>query len=306
MREALRGYVSATLEPLDDHELAQVSDEVRRFTEAIEASPELREVLVDDEAPLALRSDIVAELLAPAHRGTRAMVGFVVRADFAGELTSDLDWLIERCRAEQERRSAPAPDPDPPAGRSAIDERVEGYALAFFENVDQDHVVDEVQEKLALAEDIVVANPELRMILDDFDIPAEVRVALSHDLLGEQIDGLAQRVLDYVLRQSRGQVAGHLEHVVTWLASERGRRQAIVSSAVPLDASQRELLAESLSRLTGRRVTIRATVDPSLLGGMRIEVGDLVLDTTVRQRLEDVRRALARGASAWGTQRRAS
>jgi F-type H+-transporting ATPase subunit delta len=53
-------------------------------------------------------------------------------------------------------------------------------------------------------------------------------------------------------------------------------------------------------------VTIRATVDPSLLGGMRIEVGDLVLDTTVRQRLEDVRRALARGASAWGTQRRAS
>lgn len=306
MREALRGYVSAALEPLGEPDLAQLADEVRGFAEAIDASSELREVLTDDEAPLALRSDIVADLLAPAHRATRAVVGFVVRADFAGELTSDLDWLIERLAAEQSRRLGPAPDPDPPAGRSAIDERVEGYALALFEDVDDDGVVDEVQEALARVADVVSANPELRFVLDDFDIPAAVRQSVANELLGDTTSGRSRRLLDYVLAQSRGQVVAHLEHVGTWLASERGRRQAVVSSAIPLDPSERERLAESLSRLTGRRVTIRASVDASLLGGMRIEVGDLVLDTTVRQRLEDVRRALVRGASSWGTQRQAS
>jgi ATP synthase F1 delta subunit len=306
MREALRGYVSAALEPLSGDDLAQLGEEVRHFAQAIDSSPELREVLTDDEAPLALRSDIVADLLAPAHRATRAVVGFIVRADFAGELTSDLDWLQERVAAEQARRLGPAPDPDPPAGRSAIDERVEGYALALFEGVDDDRVVDEVQEALALSADVIGANPDLRFILDDFDIPAAVRQSVAHELLADTTSGMSRRLLDYVLSQSRGQVLAHLDHVGTWLASERGRRQAVVTSAVPLDPSERERLTESLSRLTGRRVTIRATVDPSLLGGMRIEVGDLVLDTTVRHRLEDVRRALVSGASSWGAQRQAS
>jgi len=79
----------------------------------------------------------------------------------------------------------------------------------------------------------------------------------------------------------------------------RGIATARVTTAVPLDAAAQELLAERLGRYLGQQVELETTVDPSIIGGVIARVGDLLLDGSVRGRLEALRRRLlvASGAS---------
>src|SRR5579875_3681040 len=73
----------------------------------------------------------------------------------------------------------------------------------------------------------------------------------------------------------------------------RGIVTAQVTTAVPLSDAQRALLAERLGRYVGRQVELETNVDPSIMGGVVARVGDLLLDGSVRGRLEALRRRLA-------------
>jgi F-type H+-transporting ATPase subunit delta len=98
------------------------------------------------------------------------------------------------------------------------------------------------------------------------------------------------RLSSYVLRAGRTRdLVGTFEWLVELAARERGRRVAEVRSAVPLDASETERLAIALGRLVNRTVDVRVIDDPSVLGGILVSVGDLVIDGTVRLRFERLR-----------------
>jgi F-type H+-transporting ATPase subunit delta len=77
---------------------------------------------------------------------------------------------------------------------------------------------------------------------------------------------------------------------------ERGIERAVVRTAVPLEDSQRESIAAQLSRESGHQVQLESEVDPSLLGGVVIRVGDRLIDGSTRTRLRALRQQLAQGA----------
>ena len=94
--------------------------------------------------------------------------------------------------------------------------------------------------------------------------------------------------------------AGHVRDLVgtfEWLAElaaqERGRRVAEVRSAVELDESERLRLSAALQRTAGHPVEVRVQVDPSVIGGMTVAIGDTVIDGSVRHRLDQLRETLA-------------
>jgi F-type H+-transporting ATPase subunit delta len=64
---------------------------------------------------------------------------------------------------------------------------------------------------------------------------------------------------------------------------------AEIRTAVPLDDSQRDRLAEALSAATGKRVELKVIVDPAVLGGILTRIGDTVIDGTVRHRLDQLK-----------------
>jgi len=65
-----------------------------------------------------------------------------------------------------------------------------------------------------------------------------------------------------------------------------------VRSALPLDAAQQRRLADALGRATGKTVEVKVIVDPSVLGGIVARVGDVVIDGTIRHRLEQLKEQL--------------
>lgn len=296
VREAVRGYAAAVLDPVATEDLGGVSVEFARFDQAVASSEDLSRVLSDDGLSVGVRASIVEDLLAPALGPVRSLVRFALRSEPPGDFLADLGWFPSRAREEVDYRRG-GPDPDPPAGRQAINERLEGYALALFEALDNDSVVDEVEDQLFRMARIIEGNPALDETLSNFDLPVALRVAIIDDLASRRTDRVTAALLRYAVRSNRGQLVGHLDWLSTKVAEERGRRRAEVTSAAPLDDDQRARLAEALSELSGRRVSLQVSVDPALVGGVKAVVGDMVLDGTVRYRLDQVRAALAQGGS---------
>jgi F-type H+-transporting ATPase subunit delta len=101
-------------------------------------------------------------------------------------------------------------------------------------------------------------------------------------------------ILEHIVQQPRGRRIGELlRHASTIVADERGQRIATVTTAEPLGIPQAERLGKVLGARYGTDVLVQSVVDPTVIGGMRITVGDDVIDGTVQRRLADLRLQLA-------------
>jgi F-type H+-transporting ATPase subunit delta len=158
--------------------------------------------------------------------------------------------------------------------------------LEVAERADQ---VDDVEDTLFRFSRILDAQPRLAILLGDYVVPAEGRVGLLRHVLESSsgsVNPIAAALLSQTVELLRGQPA---EDAVLFLAEVAvARRGEVVAqaraAAEPTDA-QHTRLTEVLSRIYGHPVTVQLQVDPALLGGLSITVGDEVIDGTLSSRL---------------------
>ncbi|PKQ32758.1 MAG: F0F1 ATP synthase subunit delta [Actinobacteria bacterium HGW-Actinobacteria-2] len=145
--------------------------------------------------------------------------------------------------------------------------------------------LDRVEEELFRFSRAVVADPELRAALDNRNASLAVRQQLVADLVGKKADPitvkLAQRALAFVKRAFEPTVDAYL----TLAAETRQRAVATVTVARPLSEEQQQRLQQVLIGRLNRQVTLQVVVDPNVLGGARVKVGDEVIEGTVAGRL---------------------
>jgi len=136
----------------------------------------------------------------------------------------------------------------------------------------------------------VESNPDLRNTLSDRSLDITRRQELIGDLLRGRAT-VATRLLAKRAVVARERTFGHtIEGYVTLAAAQKNRVVATVRIAKPLSSDQRGRLQTALGRQIGRDVTIQEVIDPGILGGVRIELGDEVFEGTVAGRLEAARR----------------
>ena len=154
--------------------------------------------------------------------------------------------------------------------------------------------LDSVEDELFRFGRIVGGNRELARILSDRKATAEGKTALLDRLLSGRVSPVTEQLLRNVLT---GPHAGTAEVAVERLSEvasrRRGQSVARVTSAVALTPEQEQRLTASLTRLYGRPVGLQVTVDPSVLGGLIVQVGDEVIDGSIAHRLEAAHRRLA-------------
>lgn len=154
--------------------------------------------------------------------------------------------------------------------------------------------LDEVEDELFRFGRVVAANVELRSALTDVAAPADAKAALVRKLLAGKAKAATVSLVTALVTQPRGRsLEGGLDEYAKLAAARRNRVVALVTTAVPLSDAQRQRLAASLAKLTGRQVHLNAEVDPEVLGGVRVQVGDEVIEGTVAGRLEAARQGLA-------------
>jgi F-type H+-transporting ATPase subunit delta len=168
-------------------------------------------------------------------------------------------------------------------------------AEAAFSDAEADGRLDRVEEELFRVARTVTAEPQLRTALSDPAVPGEARQALVRDLIGSRADATTTRLVEHVVVSSRGRrVEAVLEQLVELAASRRSEVVAEVTAAIELSAQQEQRLAAALQRVYGTVVRLQVTVDPTLVGGIVVRVGDEVIDGSVVHRLAAARDAVVR------------
>ena len=297
MRDLVRGYAAATFESgAAAGRLPDVPAGLAAFGEALVASAELRQVLADSTIDPAVRRAVVTDLLdAKASPETVSLAGFAVYYERPSELGPTIGALVGL--AESAARADGAELVDPPAGRSAARERLRGYAERVFGELARREEIDVVEDELFSVARLLDREDALRRVLADPNLEYRNRSDVLADLLSGKVESATLRLGRYVLRAGRTRdLVGTFEWLVELAARERGRRVAEVRSAVPLDEAERERLAAALGGLVERTVEVRVVIDPSVVGGILVSVGDLVIDGTVRLRFERLRDLLAQAS----------
>jgi F-type H+-transporting ATPase subunit delta len=168
-----------------------------------------------------------------------------------------------------------------------MDPVIEGYATAIFEVARAEGALEQVEDELFRFSRIVEQEPKLREALRDIAIPPEQRAKMVQELLGKRTSPHTVNLISFIVLSGHAREMGPIIEAFTRkAAAERNRALAEVRSAVPLDADQRANLAEAIKRATGRDVEMKVLVDPNVIGGLLVRVGDQVFDATVRHRLQ--------------------
>jgi F-type H+-transporting ATPase subunit delta len=169
-------------------------------------------------------------------------------------------------------------------------DRVEAYADALLDVARTEGHLATVEEDLYAFAQAFSASDELRLALTDPHLPAERRMAVVEDLMGGKALASSAALAAFVVGIGRASdLPDIVARFVEKAAAERAHEVAEIRTAVPLDDSQRDRLAEALSAATGKRVELKVIVDPAVLGGILTRIGDTVIDGTVRHRLDQLK-----------------
>lgn len=165
--------------------------------------------------------------------------------------------------------------------------------IAVVRGAEQAGQADALEDQLFSFERLVSQNPELRDALSDPARSVEDKRALVRGLLESRFTPAAVRLAEQSVAGTHRTVAVAMEEYQKVAAAHRNRLVATVRVAREIGEVEQQRLAGVLAGQYGRPVHLNVVVDPEVLGGMRVEIGDDVIDGTVASRLDEARRRLA-------------
>ncbi len=152
-----------------------------------------------------------------------------------------------------------------------------------------EHQLDDVEDELFRFERLVQAEPGLRDAIGDRTVPLTHRQDLVGNLLEGKVKMITAALAKRAVKARERTFAATVEGYLNLAAEARNRATAVVRVARPLDEEQSNRLRAVLARQVGREVDLQVIVDASVLGGVRVELGDEVIEGTVAGRLKDAR-----------------
>jgi F-type H+-transporting ATPase subunit delta len=153
--------------------------------------------------------------------------------------------------------------------------------------------VDDLEDELFRFSRVVGTQPELRAALTEPVLPDDRKRDLLDALLGGKVTPVAMRLITEMSLHPRGRSLVVSLDMCTRIAAERRRRLiAVVRMATEPTVQQRGRLAAALAAVYGHEVYVNIVIDPAVVGGMTIQVGDELIDASVATRLAALRRKL--------------
>lgn len=171
-------------------------------------------------------------------------------------------------------------------------ERVDIYAEALLGIITAEGAVDEVTDELFRFARTLEANDELASALADPHIPADRRTQIVQDLLGGKAHDTTLAIVSLVVGTGRArELPAIVDKLVAAGARAASKQVAEVRVAKDLTDDQRARLATALAQAVGGDVEVKVVVDPNVIGGVVAQIGDRVIDGSVRTRLNQLREA---------------
>lgn len=237
-----------------------VAGELFAAARTVGDSSQLSGALADSAAPIGARRQVIAAVFGKTVKpATASLLTTVVEQRWSS--ASDLIDAVEELAVRAAAVAEPTAD-------------VEGELFGFSRTVAE--------------------NPELELALGSRLGDASAKGALVETLIGGRVSKAATLIASSLVQQPRERrVRRLLSRATRLVADQRGRKVATVFAASPLSDAQAERLATALSQRYGAQVSLNTVVDPTVVGGLRVQIADDVIDASVSARLADLRQRLA-------------
>jgi F-type H+-transporting ATPase subunit delta len=177
-----------------------------------------------------------------------------------------------------------------------VEEIAEVYARALFEAARDDGVLDRVHDELGQFAEALDEDRNLQLFLFSPYFSSEEKKEGVTRIVTDA-DERVVNFLELLAERHRMPVLFRIRRTFDELWAEENKLLPVtVTSATELDAGLVDDIGKRIEEQTGRRVELSSNVDPDVLGGLRVRVGNMVLDATVRNRLEQLRKQVAKAA----------
>ena len=237
-----------------------VGEQLFEAARVIGDSAPLRSLLADPSAAAADKAAVIDQLFSTLGVSARSLLATTVAATWSTQ--DDLLAGIEEIAIRAVASSAPK-------GTS-----IEAELFAFLAAVTSD-------AELELAVGSKLGSPASKS-------------ALVASLLGGKASAQTTAIINHLVQQPRGRRIGELvRDAADTVADQAGLAVATVITAAPISAAQLDRLRASLAKSYGRDLEINQVIDPSIIGGIRVQIGDDVIDGSVSTRINDLRLQLA-------------
>ena len=177
-----------------------------------------------------------------------------------------------------------------------MEEIAEVYARSLFEVAKDEDKLDVVREQLGEIADALSENRDLQVFFFSPYFSTEEK----KDALGNLLDGEDEAVanfLELLVEKHRMPAIFRIRRELDSLWEDENKLLPVtITSAVELDGSTVEGIGKAIGEQTGRKVELTTEVDPDVLGGLVLRVGNSILDASIRNRLEQLRRSVAKAA----------
>lgn len=169
------------------------------------------------------------------------------------------------------------------------------YARSLMQLAQERNEVEAVREDMLLVAAVCEANRDLRVMLNSPVIKADAKDRVLGRVFGGQIGHLTERFIAILVRKGReGLLAEIAEGFQLVYRQAHGILLAEVRSAAPLSESAREQVQRMAEqRHPGKAIVLKESIDPALIGGVVVRIGDEQLDASVARRLSDLRRTFS-------------
>jgi len=177
-----------------------------------------------------------------------------------------------------------------------MEEIAEVYARALFEAAKEDDVLDRVHDEIGEFADALAEDRNLQVFLFSPYFSSEEKTKGVASIVSDA-DERTLNFLELLAERHRMPALFRIRRALDALWAEENKLLPVtVTSAVELDEELVTSIGKSIEDQTGRSVELSSKVDPDVLGGLQVRVGNMVLDATVRNRLEQLRKQVARAA----------
>ncbi|MBQ9064182.1 MAG: ATP synthase F1 subunit delta [Blautia sp.] len=171
------------------------------------------------------------------------------------------------------------------------------YGGSLYDLAASEQKTGEIKEQLAAVRQLFSENPDYTRLLSEPSIPAKDRTALIEEAFGGSCDRYLTNFMKLLCERNLIREFGACCDEFTRLYNvDNNIAEAFVTSAVPLQESQKEALAKKLSDMSGKKVFLVCRTDPRILGGIRVELEGKQLDGSVQGRLSGIKKRIDEAA----------
>ncbi|MEM8882991.1 MAG: ATP synthase F1 subunit delta [Planctomycetota bacterium] len=168
------------------------------------------------------------------------------------------------------------------------------YAKALFDIGMAEGTLGEIFDDLKGIQAVADSSPEAQVFFESPKLRRSDKKRMFTEIFGDKVNKAVLGLMHVLVDKRREPVFDNvIQEFQKYRDEHEGRVHARVTTAQPLPDDQRERLAGVLSKVTGKSVDIEERVRPEVIGGIRVNLGDFVMDGTILRQLKDLRRSFA-------------